>query len=229
MEFTSLALRHYISTKMRRIGTITTLSTIMVFSLAACGTPSTAVQPGATENTPIVVQTEATPTTESTQPAVSTAPAAVSTERPDTAMGETPVVPDAVATGSPETESMDRMDMTPSASDPGTSATPTPAGQGGPGTATSTEIKGTLKEWAITLSQSEVAAGTIRFVVTNEGQFTHNFTITDSNGKIAGTSNFGRADGEQIIEVDLAPGTYSIICDLPGHAARGQKTELVVK
>ena len=222
-----MTLRHHATTKIRRMGTITTISTIVTLVLVACGTPTTTVQPIATETSPIIVQTESTATIEPIQMATNAVPTAVSTEPADMAMGETPAIPDAVATGT--AESMGMTDMTPSAVGPGASATPTPAGQSDPSTATSTEIKGTLKEWAINLSQSEVAAGTVRFVVTNEGQFTHNFTIYGSNGKIAGTPIFGRGDGEQILEVDLAPGTYSIICDLPGHAARGQKTELVVK
>ena len=220
-----MTLRHYITTRISSIGPIIALSVIMTLVMVACGTPT--VQPVATETAPIIIQTEATATIEPVQTATSTVPAAVSTEPADMPMGETPAMPDAVATGT--AESMDGVVMTPSIVDPGISATSTPASQSGPSVATSTEIKGTLKEWAINLSQSEVAAGTIRFVVTNEGQFTHNFTIYDSNGKIAGTPIFGKAEGEQIVEVDLAPGTYSIICDLPGHANRGQKTELVVK
>ncbi|HET9494742.1 MAG TPA: sulfocyanin-like copper-binding protein, partial [Chloroflexia bacterium] len=68
----------------------------------------------------------------------------------------------------------------------------------------------------------------ITFVVTNRGQFAHNFTVTGDSGTVAKTPNFSAADGEQTLEVELQPGTYTIICDLPGHAARGQQTELVV-
>jgi uncharacterized cupredoxin-like copper-binding protein len=103
---------------------------------------------------------------------------------------------------------------------------PTPAGPAAAGT---TEIQGTLREWAIDLSQTEVAAGTIRFVVNNTGQFPHNFTVTDGSSTLAKTSNFGKSDGPQTIEVTLTPGTYKIICSLPGHAERGQQINLVVK
>ena len=57
----------------------------------------------------------------------------------------------------------------------------------------------------------------------------HNFTVTDSSGQIARTPTFAGSQGPQTLEVTLAPGTYTIICDLPGHAARGQKATLVVK
>jgi uncharacterized cupredoxin-like copper-binding protein len=57
----------------------------------------------------------------------------------------------------------------------------------------------------------------------------HNFTVLSDTGTVAKTPNFRAANGAQTLEVDLQPGTYTIICDLPGHAQRGQKTQLVVK
>jgi hypothetical protein len=57
----------------------------------------------------------------------------------------------------------------------------------------------------------------------------HNLTVLDSSGEIAATPSFMSSEGPQTLEVQLQPGTYTIICSLPGHAARGQKTELVVK
>ena len=92
-----------------------------------------------------------------------------------------------------------------------------------------TEIQATLREWAIDLSTHEVAAGKITFVVNNQGQFAHNLTVTSDSGTIGKTPNFRGSEGPQTLEVDLQPGTYTIICDLPGHAARGQMTTLVVK
>ena len=93
----------------------------------------------------------------------------------------------------------------------------------------STEIQATLREWAIDLSAQEAPAGKITFVVTNQGQMAHNFTVLSDTGTVAKTPNFRTANGPQTLEVELQPGTYTIICDLPGHAQRGQKTQLVVK
>jgi len=222
MKLTSLALKQYVSAKLGRIGTITTLSAVMVFTLPACGAPDTTIQP-----TPTIATSSATETVSVT--ATVAIPTAVSTESTDTPIdGIDPVpsipIPNAVATGTAGV-----MEMTPTAAGPSVTTTPGPASQGGQTDGAVTEINGTLREWAIDLSQNEAPAGTIRFVVTNESQFTHDFTITDSNGEIAATPGFTAADGPQLVEIDLEPGAYSIICNLPGHAAKGQKTELVVK
>jgi uncharacterized cupredoxin-like copper-binding protein len=112
------------------------------------------------------------------------------------------------------------------ADDTGT-ATPAPATSGEAGT--TTEVQATLREWAIDLSRQEVPAGKIRFTVTNQSRMQHNLTITNSSGTIDKTSNFTSSDGPQTLEVDLQPGTYTLICDLPGHAQRGQRIELTVK
>jgi len=93
-----------------------------------------------------------------------------------------------------------------------------------------TQISATLREWGLDLSQSEVPAGKIVFTVANTGMFPHNLTVTDSSGNDLGhTPTFPAAEGPKTLEVELQPGTYTIICSLPGHAARGQKAELVVK
>jgi uncharacterized cupredoxin-like copper-binding protein len=110
------------------------------------------------------------------------------------------------------------------------SVAPTATTQTGTSSEAVTEVQGTLREWAIDLNQKEVPAGKVRFVVTNSGQMTHNFTILDSDGNvIARTPDFGKAQGVQTLEVDLQAGTYTIICSIPGHAARGQMTTLTVQ
>ena len=109
--------------------------------------------------------------------------------------------------------------------------TATPSGSTGSGSqaVVGTEVQATIREWAIDLSTQEVAAGTVTFVVNNQGQFAHNLTVTGSSGTIAKTATFRGSEGAQTLEVDLQPGTYTIICDLPGHAAMGQSIQLVVK
>ena len=188
--------------QIRRLGIMSMLGVGMMLSLVACGTG---------------------PTTQPVTTAVSTAAA-------------TETIPSAMAT-----TTMDGMDMTdssmattstPLAEDSNGSSAPTSEAQGGAtgGSSSSlTQIDATLREWALDLSQTEVPAGTVRFVVTNAGQHTHNLAVRDSNGRVGATPNFNSSEGQQILELELKPGTYSIICELPGHAARGQKNELVVK
>jgi uncharacterized cupredoxin-like copper-binding protein len=110
------------------------------------------------------------------------------------------------------------------------SAVETPAASADGSTAgQTTQVQAVLKEWAIDLSQAEVPAGKIQFTVTNEGQMRHNLAILGESGQIARTPDFAPSDGAQTLEVELTPGTYTIICNLPGHAQRGQRTEIVVK
>lgn len=82
-----------------------------------------------------------------------------------------------------------------------------------------------LNEWSINPSTLEVAAGKVKFTVTNDGQFDHNLVI-EGKGK---TPDFTKGDGPQTLEVDLTPGTYKWLCDITGHAEKGMTGELTVK
>jgi uncharacterized cupredoxin-like copper-binding protein len=123
---------------------------------------------------------------------------------------------------------MDEMASTPVV--PDTPATPTQSSSGEVGSSTP-QVDATLIEWDLTLSQSEVAAGKVTFIVTNGGQMRHNLMIMDSAGQvlIGRTPDFMPSQGPQTLAVELQPGTYTVLCGLPGHAARGQQAELVVK
>jgi uncharacterized cupredoxin-like copper-binding protein len=104
--------------------------------------------------------------------------------------------------------------------------TPTqPAGAAG-----GTEVKVDLKEWAVDLNPKELSAGMIKFDVSNTGQFGHDLVIQDSSGAELGrTPVFKSADGTKTLEVDLKPGAYKFICDVPGHAQQGMRTDVTVK
>ncbi len=201
----------------KRAGLATTLAATLVFSLAACGGTASPTAAPTAQSTATVADSGVDPigTTEAMLPneALATAPAALPTEGMD--MGE-------MAEGT----------TTPAEPTTGTAAeatATTPSGDQGTSAGSSVEVQGTLREWAIDLSQQEVPAGKVVFIVTNEGQFAHNFSVEDGTGVIAKTPNFSKADGAQTLEIELAPGTYNVICSLPGHAARGQQTILVVK
>lgn len=94
--------------------------------------------------------------------------------------------------------------------------------------ASAVEVKATLREWGLDLSKTEVAAGPVHFVINNTGMMSHNFTIKDSSGVLAKTVNFP-SGSTQVLDVTLQPGTYTVYCSLPGHAARGRQNTLVVK
>jgi uncharacterized cupredoxin-like copper-binding protein len=209
---------HKIRQNLTRLTLFTVLLTAMALGLAACGgdTTGNAAQPAAT------AITAASDTSGQTDAATST---------PEMAMTDS-----GTATTAPSDTSSNAAaptDTTAPADNTSAQATATPAAldSAGSGSAsgTTTDVQATLKEWAIDLSQSEVPAGKVRFTVTNNGMMRHNFTIQGTSGDIGQTPIFSSSDGAQTLEVDLQPGTYTIICSLPGHAARGQKTQLVVK
>lgn len=64
---------------------------------------------------------------------------------------------------------------------------------------------------------TEVAAGPTEFTLVNEGLADHNVIIVDPvEIEVVGTI----AGGETASNVvDLAPGQYDYVCDIPGHAA----------
>jgi uncharacterized cupredoxin-like copper-binding protein len=178
----------------------TILMVLAIAALAACG--------------------DATSTGASIQP-TATLPVEVAPTPTMTAMEDMEMAPttEAAPTSIPTTA--------PEEADHTGTATPLPSTSGE--ASTTTEVQATLKEWSIELSQQEVPAGKIRFTVTNQGRMAHNLTITNDSGTIDKTSNFTSSDGPQTLEVDLQPGTYTLICDLPGNAQRGQRIELTVK
>jgi uncharacterized cupredoxin-like copper-binding protein len=91
------------------------------------------------------------------------------------------------------------------------------------------EVQLTTKEWEIIPGNVTVNAGKVRFIVTNAGTMSHNLTILLNGDVIGATPTFSPGDSPKIIEVDLQPGTYDMICSLPGHAARGQQGTITVK
>src|SRR6476619_6076809 len=104
----------------------------------------------------------------------------------------------------------------------------TPTSQAGtPSSGATSEVQATLAEWSINLNVDQVNAGTVKFTVANTGTMQHDLVVLDSsNNQVGATPAFAPTDGSKELVVDLKPGTYTIICDLPGHAAKGMKTTL---
>ena len=106
----------------------------------------------------------------------------------------------------------------------------------------------------VMVSPAEVSAGTVSFRVWNTGTITHEFVVmpmppggpgsraVGSDGKVSEDGSLGEASrscaagtGEGIqpgaqgwVTIQLAPGSYELICNLPGHYAMGMYTELDV-
>lgn len=104
-----------------------------------------------------------------------------------------------------------------------------------------------LKDFDLTVAPDSVAAGEITFSTSNDGPSTHEFEImsgADSvdldslpiENDVADTAGLTLVDEVEDVTpgstaeltVDLAPGTYAVICNLPAHFAQGMHATLTV-
>lgn len=116
---------------------------------------------------------------------------------------------------------------------------------GGDGEAAAATIKATLSEFAIELSTSSVQAGSVTFEATNAGTIGHELVIVQSEAAVdALPQENGKVIEDDVTVVDeieefaagktesktveLAAGTYYLICNIPGHYAQGMYATLNV-
>jgi plastocyanin len=104
-------------------------------------------------------------------------------------------------------------------------APPTAAASSAPSGGPSTTINATEKDFSIALDKSSVPAGSVTFKITNQGPSPHNITIKEMN-KLSDNIDPGKT-GQ--LTVDLPAGTYTVICNIPGHEQLGMHTMLTVK
>jgi uncharacterized cupredoxin-like copper-binding protein len=104
-------------------------------------------------------------------------------------------------------------------------------------------VDASLTEWAIADKEQTVKAGKVTFNATNDGSAPHELVVlkTDkpagdlgSGGEVSEKDSVGEVSdiepgksGSKTI--DLKPGKYVLICNLPGHYAQGMHTSLTVK
>ena len=100
-----------------------------------------------------------------------------------------------------------------------------PAANASSGGGANTTINATEKDFAIALDKSSVPAGSVTFKITNQGPSPHNITIKELK-KASDTFAAGKGGD---FKVDLPAGTYTVICDIPGHEQLGMHTMLTVK
>jgi len=85
------------------------------------------------------------------------------------------------------------------------------------------------KEFAFEPKEIKVSTGMVKFVVRNEGTVEHDF-------EIVGAAEHGAEHEARLIkprevyevEVPLDPGTYQVVCNVPGHKDAGMVATIVV-
>ena len=108
-------------------------------------------------------------------------------------------------------------------------------------------IEATLSDFEIDLDETSAPAGSVTFDIENEGPSVHEFVVfetdlapdalpTDDNGDVAEGDDFAPVDEVEDIEEDekssltmeLEPGSYVIICNVPGHYRQGMHVAVTV-
>jgi uncharacterized cupredoxin-like copper-binding protein len=108
-----------------------------------------------------------------------------------------------------------------------------------------------LNQWTITPSATTVPSGSVTFNVANDGTVTHEFVVLqtdtpaaeipiesfegeqdrideDTAGTNVGETGDMDAGATQTLTIDLAPGHYVFVCNLPGHYGQGMHTDFTV-
>ena len=100
-----------------------------------------------------------------------------------------------------------------------------------------------LREFVVDTTTNTAAAGKVTFNVHNTGNVTHEFVVlrtakpagsllkgarADESGNVGETGDL-KAGASKKLTLNLKPGHYALICNLPGHYNSGQHTDFTVK
>lgn len=101
------------------------------------------------------------------------------------------------------------------------SSTPTPGA--GP-----IVIPVTLTDFTIEPRRFKLKAGKVKFEVTNRGAVDHDFQIPDLEEHHGHEQHVLKPGERTVLEYDLKPGRYEVICTVPGHREAGMEGTLDV-
>ena len=102
-------------------------------------------------------------------------------------------------------------------------------GGGGGGPQPAGSIKVTMTEYSFTPSTVTAPSGKVVFYLVNSGSLSHDLVIRDSSKTKVAASELISAGDSFVFTVDnIAAGSYTFICDQPGHEASGMHGTLTV-
>jgi uncharacterized cupredoxin-like copper-binding protein len=101
---------------------------------------------------------------------------------------------------------------------------------------------GSPEEYSMVPEPAEIASGAITFAVVNDGTIEHEMVVIKTDKGAANLATDDEADetgavdeitlaaGESgDLKVDLEPGSYALVCNLPGHYSNGMYADFTVK
>jgi uncharacterized cupredoxin-like copper-binding protein len=119
----------------------------------------------------------------------------------------------------------------------------TPAAVANPAPALAHAVGVSLHEFKVDATTATAAAGKVTFSVRNTGNITHEFVIlrtakpadalmkgarADESGNVGETGDMAAGTSKKLT-VNLKPGHYALVCNLPGHYKAGQHVDFTVR
>lgn len=103
-------------------------------------------------------------------------------------------------------------------------------------------VDATLGEWSVAVSDARAKAGKVTFAVKNAGKIKHEFVVLRTTGSASSLGSGSRVSergnvGEtgdiapgasKSVTIDLKPGHYSLVCNLPDHYKLGMHADFTV-
>lgn len=100
--------------------------------------------------------------------------------------------------------------------------TPTPPVAAPPaGQEAASRVEVTMRDFAFVRRTIRVKAGTVEFVLRNEGGVEHDFAIPSLEAHDAHDQHLVGPGRTLTVSLDLRPGTYEAVCTVPGHKEAG--------
>ena len=85
-----------------------------------------------------------------------------------------------------------------------------------------------LREFEFEPKPLKAKAGKVLFLLLNRGTVDHDFMIPSVMGTMEHEKDLVKPGRSKTIEIELKPGTYEVICTIPGHQDAGMKVQLEV-
>lgn len=102
-------------------------------------------------------------------------------------------------------------------------------GGGGGAAQPAGSIKVTMTEYTFNPASITAPSGKVVFWVVNSGSISHDMVIRDgSKNKVAASDLISAGDSFVFTVSNIAAGSYTFVCDQPGHEASGMKATLTV-